>query len=336
MRYHELETRICAPVPFYHCFGAVLSNLQIATHNSTVIVPDLTFNAESTLQAIHKTRATTLYGTPTMFIDLLNHPNLSNYDVTSLFSGIAAGAPCPPAILRQMIDRLHVKDLRVAYGSTEISPLCTIGLQDDSFDDRIGTVGYICDHNELKLVDKHDRIVKIGTAGEVLSRGYNTMLGYWNDPEKTRESITESRWYRTGDIGVMDERGYLRISGRIKDMIIRGGENVYPAEVEKYLLAYTDCHKQSVLADVQVVGVPDDRLGETVCACVILKSGKTASAEQLTAFCAEQLARFKIPKYFLFMDKFPLTVTGKVQKFMLRKIAAEQLNLGKVKAHLEY
>uniref|UniRef100_A0A3P8VLN0 Medium-chain acyl-CoA ligase ACSF2, mitochondrial n=1 Tax=Cynoglossus semilaevis TaxID=244447 RepID=A0A3P8VLN0_CYNSE len=316
------KVQVCVPVPLYHCFGCVLGSMTMAVHGTTLVFPSTAYSPESSLESVHSERCNFLYGTPTMFIDLLNHPNLREFDVSSLQSGIMAGSPCPPEILAKLKTELNLTEIVAGYGTTENSPITFLGFPEDSDDLKINTVGCITAHTEAKVVDPNNGMtVPLGEPGELMIRGACVMLGYWDDPEKTREAITESRWYKTGDTATLNSLGYCQIVGRIKDMIIRGGENIYPAEIEQFL--YTHPKVQ----EVQVVGVKDERLGEQVCACIRLKEGQSCSTEEIRDFCKGQMSHFKIPKYVVFIDSFPMTVSGKIKKNILRQDMEKKLGL---------
>ena len=306
------KDRLCVPVPMYHCFAMVLGTLVCATSGATVVFPGAAFEAKATLQAIEDEACTALHGVPTMFIAMLDHPDFQNYDVTSLRTGIMAGAPCPIELMRQVIDDMHMSEITIGYGMTETGPLSTQTSPDDPIDLRVGTVGRVLPHTEVKIVDENDQIVALNEPGELCVRGYNVMLGYWGDDD-------QDEWMHTGDIATMDEGGYVRIVGRSKDMLIRGGENVYPREIEDFL--YTN----PKIDQVEVVGVPDEKFGEEIAACIKLAEGEQASVDEIRDFCRGELSHFKIPRYVLFVDEFPMTVTGKVQKFILREQIAKEL-----------
>jgi len=298
--------------PMYHCFAMVLGTLVCATSGATVVFPGAAFEAKATLQAIEDEACTALHGVPTMFIAMLDHPDFHNYDVTSLRTGIMAGAPCPIELMRQVIDDMHMSEITIGYGMTETGPLSTQTSPDDPIDLRVGTVGRVLPHTEVKIVDENDQIVALNEPGELCVRGYNVMLGYWGDGD-------QDQWMHTGDIATVDEDGYVRIVGRSKDMLIRGGENVYPREIEDFL--YTN----PKIDQVEVVGVPDEKFGEEIAACIKLAEGEQASADEIRDFCRGELSHFKIPRYVRFVDEFPMTVTGKVQKFILREQIAKEL-----------
>ncbi|XP_038055851.1 medium-chain acyl-CoA ligase ACSF2, mitochondrial-like [Patiria miniata] len=312
--FHEKPHRICVPVPLYHCFGMVGGTLCGMVHGATCVFPAPGFEAEAALQAVAQERCTALYGTPTMFIDMLHHPRLSEFDVSSLSTGVMAGSPCPIETMKQCISQLNMKDVSICYGLTEVSPVIFQTRRDDPIEKRVSTVGKATAHNEVKIIDiQTGEIVPRNTSGELCSRGYTTMIGYWNNQKKTDEAIDKARWFHTGDMAVMNDEGYVSIVGRNKDMIIRGGENIYPVEIENFM------YKHPKIADVQVIGVPDERLGEIVCAWVKLKEGQTATEDDIRDFCKGEMAHFKIPKIVHFTPEFPLTVTGKVQKFKMRE-----------------
>jgi fatty-acyl-CoA synthase len=324
LRYSSAD-RICLPVPFYHCFGCVLGNLAALTHASAIVLPAESFEAESCLRAVQDERCTSLYGVPTMFIAELEHPAFSRYELSSLRTGIMAGAPCPVEIMRQVIDRMHMPEVTICYGMTETSPVSFQTASDDRLEHRVSTVGRIHPHVECKIVDPETGIVvPRGRPGELCTRGYCVMLGYWGDPDATAAAIDPARWMHTGDLAVMRDDGYVNIVGRLKDMIIRGGENVYPREIEEFL------HTHPMVSDVQVIGVPDAKYGEEVCAWIRLREGHAVTAEEIREYCRGQIATYKIPRYVRFTTEFPMTVTGKVQKFLMRKLTIAELGLGSV------
>jgi fatty-acyl-CoA synthase len=320
MRLTEKD-RLCIPVPLYHCFGMVLGNLACVTHGAAMIYPGEGFDAKSVLDTVQLEKCTGLHGVPTMFIAILDHPDFASYDLSGLRTGIMAGSPCPIQVMTRVIEQMHMKEITIAYGMTETSPVSFQSSVDDPVDLRVSTVGRVHPHLEVKIVDAEGRIVARGEKGELLTRGYSVMLGYWGDEEKTREAIDAARWMHTGDLAVIDENGFCSIVGRSKDMVIRGGENIYPREVEEYL------YRHPKVLDVQCVGVPDPKYGEELCACIILRPGMQADAEEIKAFCNGQIAHYKIPRYVRFVESFPMTVTGKIQKFMLRKQVATDLGL---------
>ena len=307
------KDRLCIPVPMYHCFGMVLGTLLCATTGAAIVFPGVAFEAKSTLQAIETEACTALHGVPTMFIAMLDDPGFAQYDLSSLRTGIMAGAPCPVALMREVIEDMHMSEVTIGYGMTETGPLSTQTMPDDPIELRVGTVGRALAHTEIKIVDEGGLIVALDQPGELCVRGYNVMLGYWDDGK-------QDRWMHTGDIATMDGAGYVRIVGRSKDMLIRGGENVYPREIEDFL--YTN----PKVDQVEVVGVPDPKFGEEIAACIKLGEGERATAEEIREFCRGQLSYFKIPRYVFFVEEFPMTVTGKVQKFILREQLAEELS----------
>ena len=316
--------RVCIPVPFYHCFGMVLGNLACTTHGSAMVIPAAGFDPRATLQAVAAERCTSLYGVPTMFIAELGEPDLADYDLSSLRTGIMAGSPCPIEVMRQVVDQMNMSEVTIAYGMTETSPVSTQTSADDPLEKRVTTVGRVHPHVEIRIVDPATgEVVPRGTSGEFQTRGYSVMLGYWNDPERTAEAIDADGWMHTGDLAVMDGEGYVNIVGRIKDMIIRGGENVYPREVEEFLYTHPD------VVDVQVIGVPDIRYGEEIMAWVRLQEGSGATEEDIKDFCRGTIAHYKVPRYIRFTDTFPMTITGKIQKFRMREQSIEELSLDK-------
>jgi fatty-acyl-CoA synthase len=317
--------RVCIPVPLYHCFGMVLGNLACITHGAAMIYPSEGFDPLATLEAVEAERCTALYGVPTMFIAELGHAEFKRFDLSSLRTGIMAGSPCPVEVMKRCIGEMNMREVTIAYGMTETSPVSTQTSHDDPLERRVGTVGRIHPHVEIKIVDADGRIVPPGTAGELCTRGYSVMLGYWDEAERTAEAIDRARWMHTGDLATLDEDGYCNIVGRIKDMVIRGGENVYPREVEEFLFRHPK------IAAVQVVGVPDLKYGEELCAWVQLKPDASADAEDIQNFCRGQIAHYKIPRYIKFVDAFPMTVTGKVQKFVMREAMIKELGLNEQK-----
>ena len=316
------EDRICLPVPFYHCFGMVMGNLAAVTHGATMVIPAAAFEPAATLRAVQDERCTSLYGVPTMFIAELGCPDFASYDLSSLRTGIMAGSPCPVEVMKRVVDEMGMREVTICYGMTETSPVSTQSRTDDDLERRVSTVGTPHPHVEVQVVDPDTgEVVPRGTTGEFCTRGYSVMLGYWDEPEKTAEAVDADGWMHTGDLAVMDEAGYLNIVGRIKDLVIRGGENVYPREVEEFLYSHP------AVEDVQVVGVPDPRYGEELCAWVRLKEGASLTEEELRAYCQGRLAHYKVPRYLLVTDEFPMTVTGKVQKFKMRDASIERLGL---------
>jgi fatty-acyl-CoA synthase len=314
--------RICLPVPFYHCFGCVLGNLAALTHASTVVLPGESFDPEACLRAVERERCTSLYGVPTMFIAELEHPAFGRYRLDTLRTGIMAGAPCPVEVMRQVIDRMHMAAVTICYGMTETSPVSFQSLPGDALETRVATIGAIHPHLECKIIDGDGALVARGEPGELCTRGYSVMLGYWNDAASTAAAIDPARWMHTGDQAVMQEDGYVRIVGRLKDMIIRGGENIYPREIEEFLYTHP------AIADVQLIGVPSTKYGEEVCAWVRLHQGHDATAEDIRRFCRGQIASYKIPRFVRFVTEFPMTVTGKVQKYRMREISADAIARG--------
>ena len=350
-KYTELD-RVCIPVPFYHCFGMVLGNLACTTHGSAMVIPAAGFDPAATLRAVVAERCTSLYGVPTMFIAELGEPGLADYDLSSLRTGIMAGSPCPIEVMRQVVDQMNMREVTIAYGMTETSPVSTQTSADDPLEKRVTgfgvggcrgwcagvlcgcggvrgwTVGRVHPHVEIRIADPDTgETVPRGTGGEFLTRGYSVMLGYWNDEARTAEAIDSDRWMHTGDLAVMDDEGYVNIVGRIKDMIIRGGENVYPREVEEFLYTHPN------IVDVQVIGVPDVRYGEQVMAWVQLRDGADTTGEDIKEFCRGSIAHYKVPRYIKFTDTFPMTITGKIQKFKMREQSIEELGLGEA-AHV--
>uniref|UniRef100_A0A0B7AQC8 Medium-chain acyl-CoA ligase ACSF2, mitochondrial n=1 Tax=Arion vulgaris TaxID=1028688 RepID=A0A0B7AQC8_9EUPU len=319
--YHQHEAIICVPVPLYHCFGMVLGSMAMISHGATVVWPSPVFDAGFTLRAIEEFRCTSLLGVPTMFIDLLSHPVCASTNFSSMYTGIMSASPCPITLCQAVTQRMNMQKFTVCYGSTETSPVSFQSSTECALDKRVSTVGKVLDHIEGKVINHEGQIVPIGSVGELCTRGPNNMLGYWDDPEKTAKSITPDHWYHTGDLAVMSTDGYCAIVGRIKDMLIRGGENIYPLEIEQVL------YQNPKIRDVQVIGVPDKRLGEQVCAWIVVKDGMTLTQKEVTEFCRDKMAKFKIPHYILFVNDFPTTVTGKVQKFVLREEAIKKLNL---------
>jgi fatty-acyl-CoA synthase len=320
--------RVCVPVPFYHCFGMVMGNLGATTHGATVVIPAPAFDPVATLRAVAQERCTSLYGVPTMFIAELGAPDFDSWDLSSLRTGIMAGSPCPVEVMKQVVDRMGMAEVTICYGMTETSPVSTQTRADDSLDRRVSTVGRVHPHVEVKVTDPATgRTLPRGEPGELCTRGYSVMLGYWQEPEKTAEAIDAARWMHTGDLAVMDSDGYLNITGRIKDLVVRGGENISPREVEEFLYTHPD------VRDVQVVGVPDVRYGEELCAWVVLRDGAAPlTAEAVRKFAGGRLASFKIPRYVLVVDEFPMTVTGKVRKVEMRERSVELLDLGEAAA----
>ena len=317
--------RVCIPVPLYHCFGMVMGNLACLTHGATMVYPSEAFDPLAVLQAVQDERCAALYGVPTMFIGVLDHPDFAKFDVSSLRTGIMAGSPCPIEVMKRVIDKLHMGEVTIAYGMTETSPVSFQSGFDDSIERRVSTVGRVQPHCEVKIVDGEGKTVPRGVAGELCTRGYSVMHGYWDDPARTVEAVDKGGWMHTGDLGVIDDEGYCNIVGRIKDMVIRGGENVYPREIEEFL------YRHPKIRDVQVVGLPDKKYGEELCAWIIPRDGEDMTEEDVRAFCAGQIAHYKIPRYIKFVDAFPMTVTGKIQKFLIRNQMKDELGLNDAK-----
>ena len=313
--------RVCIPVPLYHCFGMVIGNLACVTHAATMIYPSEGFDPVATLDAVEAESCTVLYGVPTMFIAMLSCEDFEHFDLSSLRTGMMAGSPCPTEVMRQVISKMHMPEVTIGYGMTETSPASFQTGADDTFDRRVATVGRIHPHVEVKIIDEAGRIVPRGATGELCTRGYSVMLGYWEDAERTAEAIDANGWMHTGDLATLDVAGYCNIVGRIKDMVIRGGENVYPREIEEYL------YRHPAVQDVQVIGVPDRKYGEELCAWIVLNTGQTLTAEAVRDFCKGQIAHYKIPRHIRFVEGFPTTVTGKVQKFAMREAMIAELNL---------
>jgi len=319
--------RVCIPVPFYHCFGMVLGNLACTTHGACMVIPGEAFEPLTTLETTAAERCTALYGVPTMFIAELSHPRFAEFDLSSLRTGIMAGSPCPVEVMKKVQSLMHMPEVTICYGMTETSPVSTQSLLDDPLDKRVSTVGRVHPHVEIKIIDPEtSRIVPHGTPGELCTRGYCVMLGYWNNDAATREAIDVAGWMHTGDLATMDAEGYVNIVGRIKDMIIRGGENVYPREVEEYLLTHPD------VVDAQVIGIPSERYGEEVMAWVRARPESGLTGEALTSFCKGRIGSYKIPAHWKFVDSFPMTVTGKIQKFRMREVSIAELHLERAAA----
>lgn len=316
------EDKLCIPVPLYHCFGMVLGNLACITHGSTIVYPNDGFDPLLTLQTVHEERCTGLHGVPTMFIAELDHPHFAQFDLSTLRTGIMAGTACPIEVMKKVVERMHLSQITIAYGMTETSPVSCQSDVDTPLEKRVTTVGRVQPHLEIKIIDPGSgEIVSRGQAGELCTRGYSVMHGYWGDEERTREAIDSEGWMHTGDLATMDAEGYVNIVGRIKDMVIRGGENIYPREIEEFL------YRHPKIQDVQVVGVPDQKYGEELCAWIIVKPGQPLSEEEVRAFCQGQIAHYKVPRYIRFVDAFPMTVTGKIQKFVIRDEMKKLLDL---------
>ncbi len=319
------EDRLCIPVPLYHCFGMVMGNLGCLTHGATMVYPADAFDPLAVLQAVQEERCTALYGVPTMFIAELDHPRFAEFDLATLRTGIMAGSPCPVEVMKRVQSQMNMREVTIAYGMTETSPVSTQSSVDDPLERRVSTVGRVQPHIEVKIVDAQGRVVPRGQTGEFCTRGYSVMRGYWGDDDKTREAIDAGGWMHTGDLATMDEAGYVNIVGRLKDMVIRGGENVYPREIEEFL------YRHPKVQDVQVIGVPDAKYGEEVCAWIRLRDGQQATAEEIREFCRGQIAHYKIPRHVKFVDAFPMTITGKIQKFLMRQQMVQELGVAEQK-----
>ena len=321
---HTELDRIAIPVPFYHCFGMVMGNLGATSHGACMVIPAPGFDPAMTLKAVQDERCTSLYGVPTMFIAQLQHPDFASFDLSSLRTGIMAGSPCPVEVMKRVVSEMHMAEVTIAYGMTETSPVSTQTRRDDDLERRVSTVGTVHPHVEVKVVDPESGLTLPRTeAGELCTRGYSVMLGYWNNEKATAEAIDQARWMHTGDLAVMDGEGYVKIVGRLKDMIIRGGENIYPREIEEFLYGHPE------ISDVQVIGVPSERYGEEVMAWVKLREGSRVTGEQLTEHCRGKISTFKIPRFWKFVDGFPMTVTGKVRKIEMRELSVRELGLEK-------
>ncbi|HEY3049048.1 MAG TPA: AMP-binding protein [Polaromonas sp.] len=314
--------RLCIPVPLYHCFGMVLGNLACLTHGATIVYPNDGFDPLAVLQTVQDEKCTGLHGVPTMFIAELDHPRFKEFDLSTLRTGIMAGSPCPIEVMRRVVGEMHLSEITIAYGMTETSPVSCQSSTDTPLEKRVATVGLVQPHLEVKIVDPESgEIVAPGVSGELCTRGYSVMHGYWDDPARTAEAIDAEGWMHTGDLATMDAEGYVNIVGRIKDMVIRGGENIYPREIEEFL------YRHPKVQDVQVVGVPDSKYGEELCAWIIVKPGQTLDEDEIRAFCKGQIAHYKVPRYIRFVNEFPMTVTGKIQKFKIRDAMKDQLGL---------
>jgi fatty-acyl-CoA synthase len=318
---YTADDRVCIPVPFYHCFGMVLGNLACTTHGAAIVIPNWTFDPELSLRAVVAERCTSLYGVPTMFIAELALPNFKEFDLSTLRTGIMAGSPCPVEVMKRVQSEMHMPEVTICYGMTETSPVSTQTMTDDPLEKRTGTVGRVHPHVEVKIVDNDGRIVGRNVPGELCTRGYSVMLGYWENAAATATAIDAARYMHTGDIAVMDDDGYVNISGRIKDMVIRGGENVYPREIEEFLYTHP------AIKDVQVIGVPDERYGEELCAWVIVHDGAELTEAGVREYCQGKIAHYKIPRYVMFVDGWPMTVSGKVQKYKMREESVAKLGL---------
>jgi fatty-acyl-CoA synthase len=316
---YSCADRVCIPVPFYHCFGMVLGNLACTSHGACMVVPAEGFDPLAVLETVQAEQCTSLYGVPTMFIAELDHPRFGEFDLTSLRTGIAAGAPCPLELMKQVVSRLHMPEVAIAYGMTETSPISTMTVHDDPLERRVGTVGRVLPHCEIKIVDAAGAVVPRCMPGELCTRGYSVMLGYWNDDKATKASIDAAGWMHSGDLATMDEEGYVIIVGRLKDTIIRGGENISPREIEELL------HTHPKVSEAQVIGLPSVKYGEEVMAWIKLRPGQSLTSEELTEFCCARIATYKVPRWWKFVEAFPMTVTGKVQKFRMREMAVQEM-----------
>ena len=315
------KDKVCISVPLFHCFGMVMGNLACITHGATMVYPSAVFNPLDTLKTIHEERCTAAYGVPTMFIATLEHEQFNQFDLSSLRTGIMAGSPCPREIMQRVIERMHMSEITICYGMTETSPVSAQSSVNDTIDKRVSTVGRVHPHVEVKIVDLEGQIVPTGTLGELCVRGYSVMAGYWGEEEKTREVIDAAGWMHTGDIAEMDAEGFVKIKGRIKDVVIRGGENLFPKEIEDFLYTHPD------ISDVQVIGLPDLRYGEELCACIILHEHHQSDEESIRSFCKDHISHNKVPRYVKFFSEFPMTASGKAQKFKLQEIMRAELNL---------
>ncbi|MES1215225.1 MAG: AMP-binding protein [Bacteroidota bacterium] len=319
------KDKVCIPVPFYHCFGMVIGNLCCTSHGACMVIPSESFEPLKVLKAVEKERCTSLYGVPTMFIAELQLPEFSHYNLSSLRTGVMAGSPCPVEVMKKVQSLMHMKDVQICYGMTETSPVSTQTKAGTPFEKQVGTVGTVQDHLEIKIINPDTgELQELNTPGELCTRGYSVMLGYWNNAKATTEAIDPARWMHTGDLATMDDEGYVNIVGRIKDMILRGGENIYPKEIEEFLYTH------EAIADVQVIGVPSEKYGEEVMAWIKLKKDYSISVHDLIHFCNKQIAHYKVPKYWKFTDSFPMTVTGKIRKVEMRETSIEELGLQEV------
>ncbi|MFC1740851.1 AMP-binding protein [Pseudomonadota bacterium] len=316
------QDRLCIPVPMYHCFGMVIGKLACVTQGATAVFPADAFEPAAVLETVEQERCTALHGVPTMFIAELEHPEFDRFDLSTLRTGIMAGAPCPVEVMKKVISQMNMSEVLIAYGQTECSPVNHMTLADDPLEKRVETVGRAGPHLEVKIIDEEGNIVPIGEKGDICTRGYAVMKGYWDEPERTAETVDTDGWLHSGDLGVMDENGYVQVVGRLKDMIIRGGENIYPREIEEFLFTHPK------IQDAAVVGVPDEKYGEEVCVWVQLKENQTMDEEEIRTFCKDHIAYFKVPRYIRIVDAFPMTVTGKVQKFKMREQTEKELRLG--------
>ncbi|WP_312286145.1 AMP-binding protein [Chryseobacterium gleum] len=326
LKYTEKD-RVCIPVPFYHCFGMVIGNICCTAHGACMVIPNDSFDPEITLKAVSEEKCTSLYGVPTMFIAELAVKDFDSYDFSSLRTGVMAGSVCPPEIMKKVENLMNIKEMSICYGMTETSPVSTQTLIGTPLEKQVSTVGTVQDHLEIKIIDENGRTLKRGEHGELCTRGYSVMLKYWNDPENTKKVLDDARWMHTGDMAVMDKDGYITISGRIKDLIIRGGENISPKEIEDFLYTYTN------ILDVQIIGVPSEKFGEEVMAWVKVRKGFTITAEELQEYCKGKIAHYKVPKYWKFVDEFPMTISGKIRKVEMREISMRELGLENIKNH---
>jgi fatty-acyl-CoA synthase len=325
---YSVADRVVIPVPMYHCFGMVIGSLACMTSGAAIVLPSEGFDPLASLQAVAHTKATSLYGVPTMFIGMLDHPQIKQFDLRSLRTGVMAGSPCPIEVMKRLITDMHLKEMTICYGMTETSPVSTQSRIGDSLEKQTRTVGRVHPHLEVKIVDEHNRCVPRGATGELCTRGYSVMQGYWGDKKKTDEAIDTAGWMHTGDLATMDREGYVNIVGRIKDMVIRGGENVYPREIEEFLF------KHPAVLEVQIFGVPDHKYGEELCAWIRLREGaahQSTTVEQIRAYCRENIAHYKVPKYVRFVTEFPMTVSGKAQKYLMRAAEIKALGLSEAK-----
>lgn len=325
LKYTEKD-RVCIPVPFYHCFGMVIGNICCTAHGACMVIPNDSFDPDITLKTVSDEKCTSLYGVPTMFIAELAVKDFDTYDFSSLRTGVMAGSVCPPEIMKKVKNLMNIKEMSICYGMTETSPVSTQTLIGTPLEKQVSTVGTVQDHLEIKIVDENGRILKIGEHGELCTRGYSVMLKYWNDPENTRKVLDDARWMHTGDMAVMDKNGYITISGRIKDLIIRGGENISPKEIEDFLYTYTN------ILDVQIIGVPSEKFGEEIMAWVKVRKGFTITEEELQDYCKGRIAHYKVPKYWKFVDEFPMTISGKIRKVEMREVSMKELGLENHKA----
>ncbi|UHO39142.1 AMP-binding protein [Chryseobacterium capnotolerans] len=325
LKYTEKD-RVCIPVPFYHCFGMVIGNICCTTHGACMVIPNDSFDPEITLKAVSDEKCTSLYGVPTMFIAELAVKDFDTYDFSSLRTGVMAGSVCPPEIMKKVENLMNIKEMSICYGMTETSPVSTQTLIGTPLEKQVSTVGTVQDHLEIKIIDESGKILKRGEHGELCTRGYSVMLKYWNDPENTKKVLDDARWMHTGDMAVMDKDGYITISGRIKDLIIRGGENISPKEIEDFLYTYTH------ILDVQIIGVPSEKFGEEVMAWVKVRKGFTITEEELLEYCKGKIAHYKVPKYWKFVDEFPMTISGKIRKVEMREVSMKELGLESLKS----